>query len=264
MKTFKRLRDRIADRESFRGEKRTTQRPKIDLMSLPVEIRLQIWEELIGGKLCHMVVTSTYTLKCYPCREFSKDTWGTTEFRRNGLMRKCPGGARDGEACHVSYLKRVPFHTLSLFLTSHSIHSEGLGVLYGQNVFHINQLQTLQAMINGMGPRIRKIKTFHIELNAWQICLKKKDTKYDSAYDSWIKKWELFAREFTGLQNLRLDVWGCAPNRDFWRSDLEPLLKLKGLKSFRFCLWHHKVDIEGQQLPISEPIERYYQERICG
>lgn len=212
-----------------------------------------------------MIVTPTYALKCYPCREFSKDEWGVAQlglYSRDGLSSRCQGGVAN-EACYVSYLQKVPFHTLSLLLTSRSIYSEAIGVLYGSNVFQIDKLHTLQAMVRAMGPRVKTIKTVHIDFNMWQIRSRNVDSTYDSAYDSWIKKWDLFAREFSGLQHLRLDIWGCAPHRDFHRNDLEPLFKLRGLKSFRLAIWHHRGDAEGQELAISGPMERYFHDKIC-
>ncbi|KAL8887547.1 MAG: hypothetical protein Q9215_004889 [Flavoplaca cf. flavocitrina] len=267
MKIVERLRRKFRTQNSEGGDQITSQSQNDRLMRLPVEVRLQIWRELIGGKLCHMVVTRTYSLRCYPCREFIKDEWGVAQLRpytRDGLSTRCQGGV-GSEACYVSYLQKVPFNTLSLLLTSRAINSEAIGILYSDNVFHVDNLQTLHAIVREIGPRMKMIKTVHIDLNVWQIRLKKVDSVYDSAYNSWIKKWDLFAREFSGLQHLRLDIWGCAPYRDFAASDLEePLLKLQGLKSFRLAIWHHRSDAEGQELLNSGPMERYFQDRICG
>ncbi|KAL8853009.1 MAG: hypothetical protein Q9221_002157 [Calogaya cf. arnoldii] len=266
MRTFKRLRRKITNREQYDDRRDAPQRRKNGLMRLPVEIRLQIWRELIGGKLCHMAVTGTYGLECYPCQEFTKDESGVAKlapYSRDGLTMRYKGEFTD-EAEHISYLQKVPFYTLSILLTSRAIHSEALGVLYGSNTFHIDVLQTLPAMVRVMGPRMKMIKTIHIDLNVWHIRLKDNDSTYDEVYESWIKKWDLFAKEFSGLQHLRLDIWGVAPNRDFHRNDLEALLKLSGLKTFRLAIWHHRGDAEDQELPISGPIERFFQDRICG
>ncbi|KAL8648727.1 MAG: hypothetical protein Q9226_005876 [Calogaya cf. arnoldii] len=213
-----------------------------------------------------MKVTGTYDLKCCPCQEFTKDKWGVARlapYSRNGLTMRCQWDDFNKAEC-VSYLQKVPFSTLTILLASRSIHSEALGVLYGSNIFHIDMLQVLPAMVRVMGPRMKMIKTIHIDLNVWQIRLKDEKLTYDDAYESWVKKWDVFAKEFSSLLHLRLDIWGVAPNRDFHRHDLEALLKLSGLKTFRLAIWHQRGDVEGQELPISGPIERYFQGRICG
>ncbi|KAI4214794.1 MAG: hypothetical protein L6R36_009416 [Xanthoria steineri] len=263
---FRGLRRRLLKDDSRNNKSDTSRYLKDGLMGLPVEIRLQIWRELIGGKLCHMIITPSFALKCFPYQEFVKDEWGVTRHRaysRDGLVSRCQGRVAN-EACHVSYLQKVPFRTLSLLLTSRSIHSEAIGVLYGSNVFHINMLQTLPAVVRAMGPHVETIKTIHVDLNVRQIPSKNPGSSSESEYNSWIKKWDLFARELSGLQHLRLDIWGCAPHRVFHRSDLEPLLKLRGLQSFRLAIWHLEGDAEAQKLPISDPMEKYFQAQICG
>lgn len=264
MKMLRRLRGRLW-RDDSRNNKRDPSRYHKDgLMSLPVEIRLQIWRELVGGKLFHMIITPSFDLKCFPYQEFVKDDWGVARHRpyfRDGLVSRWRGRVAN-EAFHVSYLQKVPFHTLSLLLTSRSIHSEAIGVLYGSNVFHINMLQTLPAMVRATGPRVKTIKTIHIDLNVRLIHSKDLGSSSDSQYNRWIKNWDLFARELSGLQHLRLDIWGCAPHRDFHRNDLEPLLKLRGLQSFRLAIWHLEGD--AQELSIEGPMEKYFQAQICG
>lgn len=261
---FRRLRRRLLKDGSCNSNGDTSQYLKDGLMGLPVEIRLQIWRELIGGKLYHMITTPSFALKCFPYHEFVKDEWGVARHRayfRDSLVSRCQGRVAD-DACHVSYLQKVPFRTLSLLLTSRSIHSEAIGVLYASNVFHINMLQTLPAMVRAMGPRVKTIKTIHIDLNVRQIPSKNPGSSSESESNSWIKKWDLFARELSGLQHLRLDIWGCAPHRDFHRNHLEPLLKLRGLRSFRLAIWHLEGD--AQELSISGPMEKYFQAQICG
>ncbi|KAL8860173.1 MAG: hypothetical protein Q9178_003437 [Gyalolechia marmorata] len=265
MTRFERLRCRLMSRKR-RSKEPTTQSHNGPLARLPIEIRLQIWREVIGGNLCHMMIDSkSHALKCFLCRDFSKKQWNVRKrslnYRELGTAR-CRGGVRN-EPCYVSYPQKMSFHASSLLLTSRAVHSEALQVLYESNVFDINDLQIVQAMVRRMGSHVSTIKTVRIDLNVWQIRLKDVKSRYNSAYDNWVRKWELLAGEFSNLQHLRLDIWGCAPWRDFHKEDLEPLLKLRGLKTFYLAIWHHRGDANDQDLEISAPIERYFQNNIC-
>ncbi|KAL9583136.1 MAG: hypothetical protein Q9212_002885 [Teloschistes hypoglaucus] len=243
--------------------------PQIDtgstlLERLPAEVRLQIWEEVLGGNLFHLTCSKyPVTLECYLCRNFSKD-----KFTKSGatyqMYNRCQGSQK--EPCFFSRPERASYRPLSLLLTCRQIYSEGVDLLYSENTFNMDLGDTVNAFDNVTGTRSHKVQTVHVNMAMWKIRYQDISRGIESKHASsaWESYWSDLGDVFKGLQHLRLDIFGTSPT-ELSQNDLQPLLVLPMLKSFDLVVWRdsNQPDSIGQDLALSAPLQTYIRENLC-
>ncbi|KAL8690349.1 MAG: hypothetical protein Q9218_004190 [Villophora microphyllina] len=208
------------------------------LTRLPAEVRLQIWEEVLGGNLFHLTgTTGPVKLQCFLCRNFSKDHDScnltiTKNTRRH--YHRCQGSQQ--EPCFFKCPEKPSYQPLSLLLTCRQIYREAVEVLYVANTFNIGDRETINAFASVTGAQSAKVQTVHVNIAMWRIHCELVWEQSGHAFDTWKSFWSDLGNTFKCLQHLRLDIFGSSipPTRDLSQNDLQPLLVLHPLKS-RSC-----------------------------
>lgn len=120
-------------------------------------------------------------------------------------------------------------------------------------------------MINVIGPRLSNILAVHVSMAMWKIHCVEVNRLSDAAFEEWKKFWQLMAEKMTGLQHLRLDIYGTS-RAGLEKRDLEPLLQFRGLKSFDLALWQDTKDqgLPGQGSTVVGPMETVIRSHACG
>ncbi|KAL8918896.1 MAG: hypothetical protein Q9208_007077 [Pyrenodesmia sp. 3 TL-2023] len=239
------------------------------LSRLPLEIRLQIWQEIIGSELLHMVITRSCpeknSLKCFPCRAYYQNSTPPTNVTpsRVDAYPRCQGSQQ--EPCFFTGPAITPYDACSLLLSCRQIHNEAVGMLYTTNTFNIDNLEILQSMIAVLGPRLTSIVAVHVSTAMWKIHCVEVNRLSDAAFEDWKTFWQLMAEKMTGLQQLRLDIYGTS-RAGLEKRDLEPLLRFRGLKSFDLALWQDTKDqgLPGQGSTVVGPMQTVIRSHACG
>ncbi|KAI4269088.1 MAG: hypothetical protein LQ337_007484 [Flavoplaca oasis] len=233
------------------------------LQRLPLEIRLQIWREVLGGNLFHMGIDiggdgwrrQTQYLGRYLCRDFSTDM-------ASASCPRCQGS--QAEPCFFVGPEIAPFRfkPLSLLLTCKQVHDEAVGFLYSANTFNFDYEGVLfQFLALDAKRHIHHIRTVHVNAAMWRIVTPEMDPDYNVAHpalgrgERWTEFWPLLLK-FEGLQHVRLDIYGTA--KDGLRMEhLEPILQLRGLKTFDLAIWRVVCRPDGpkQDLALSLPLQ---------
>ena len=248
------------------------------LQRLPLEIRLQIWREVLGGNLFHMAVDppQQYPRLClyyesgdgrdgwrrqtqyighYLCRDFSTDMGSAS-------CRRCQGS--QAEPCFFAGPEIAPFRfkPLSLLLTCKQVYDEAVGLLYSANTFNFDYEGVLfQFLALDAKRHFNHIRTVHVNAAMWRIVTPEMDPHYNVAHpalgrgERWTEFWPLLLK-FEGLQHVRVDIYGTA--QDGLRMEhLEPILQLRGLKTFDLAIWRNVCRPDGprQNLALSLPLQ---------
>ncbi|KAL8973896.1 MAG: hypothetical protein Q9197_001853 [Variospora fuerteventurae] len=238
------------------------------LSRLPLEIRLQIWHEVVGGNLFHMTTTHPCPhktlLKSYVCRAFYRKL--TPPKNRTPMSEdvnpRCQGSQQ--EPCFFYGPPDGSFSALSLLLSCRQIYNEAVHMLYTANTFHIDNLEILQLVIEAIGPRLSTISKMHVSTAMWKIHCHDITRLSDEAFAGWQKSWQLLAERMLGLKHLRLDIYGTS-RAGLQNRDLEPLLQFRGLDSFDLALWQDTKDqaLPGQGAEVVGAMQTVIRSHIC-
>ncbi|KAL8834510.1 MAG: hypothetical protein Q9176_007453 [Flavoplaca citrina] len=256
------------------------------LQRLPLEIRLQIWREVLGGNLFHMAIDppQQYPRLClhyescdvrdgwrrqtqyighYLCRDFSTDMGSAS-------CRRCQGS--QAEPCFFAGPEIAPFRfkPLSLLLTCKQVYDEAVGLLYSANTFNFDYEGVLfQFLALDARRHSHQIRTVHVNTAMWKIVTPEMDPKYNVVHpalgrgERWTEFWALLLK-FAGLQHVRVDIYGTA--QDGLRMEhLEPILQLRGLKTFDLAIWRDVSRPDGpkQDWALSLPLQESIRRRVC-
>ncbi|KAL8804438.1 MAG: hypothetical protein Q9182_002543 [Xanthomendoza sp. 2 TL-2023] len=241
--------------------------PSALLGRLPLEIRLQIWREVLGGNLFHIAFDKTQNaLHCYLCQDFSTGVHSHGEDK----YPRCQGSLREPcffysrPICFFSHGEKYAFRAMSFLLTCRQIYTEAMDILYSTNVFNIDDSTTLLGLMAPPFSHFRHIQTMHVNVAMWKIrCSDITEVAVTPPlYSVWTEFWATLAK-FSGLRHLRLDVYGTS-RAGFQKEDLEPLLQLKGLKTFDLAVWR---DTDGpnytrQDITVSIPLRDFIRSSI--
>ncbi|KAL9598170.1 MAG: hypothetical protein Q9219_004667 [cf. Caloplaca sp. 3 TL-2023] len=234
------------------------------LARLPLEIRLKIWREVVGDSLLHLTLVQsiirTATLRCFPCRAFHTDTNAPTPTGQTPYPR-CQGSQK--EPCFFSG-PAEHFGALSLLLSSRQIYTEAVDLLYSTNIINIDSLEPLQMFIKWVGQRVTSIRTVHVNIAMWRIRCREVSRIDECAFAEWAQFWQLLGEWFTGLQFVRLDIYGTS-HAGLNQADLQPLLGLEDLKTFDLSVWRdtNGGDLAGQDTALSRPLEAFVRASVC-
>ncbi|KAL8658760.1 MAG: hypothetical protein Q9226_000785 [Calogaya cf. arnoldii] len=257
------------------------------LERLPLEIRLQIWEEVLGGNLFHMTADPPqqiplleYFESCdgrdgwrrqtqhfgrYICRKFSTDIASTEK----ASYPRCQGS--QAEPCFFMGPEVAPFRfkPMSLLLTCRQIYNEAVGLLYSTNTFNFDYEGVLSHFLSLYARRhVKHIRNVHVNSSMWRIVEPEIDPHYSAAAlsargEHWPELWPLLL-EFENLQHVRLDIYGTSKCR-LQAEDLEPVRQLRGLKTFDLAIWRDiwNPDSPTQDLSLSVPLQESIRMSVC-
>ena len=238
-----------------------------DLIRLPAEIRIQIWQEVLGRHVCHMIIDPSYALTCYICSSLPDETTHPV-YHRVPLGDHGRGTARcyaiQRIRCRRSHRQNEYSSVLPLLCTSRTIQSEANEVVYDRYRFTFGDLGTLQTMLSTTGFYVSRIRTVDMTMGMWKIWPRYRDDTQDSdsPSDEWVELCNLLAVEFRNLQHLRLGLYG-AFGTHLHRGGLHPLLKLRGLKSFQLTLWPLVDQHIDHWATLSDSWEEFFRGHIC-
>jgi hypothetical protein len=218
------------------------------LARLPVEVRQLVWREVIGGHVLHVARAHKRLLAINCAEHYSSKLptryhgcWGST----SGWIQlgTTPGfylSARGGHSAK-------PANLLPLLQTCRTIYSETISMLYRDNVFDINHVDTLLYLRQSVLPdRLGQIRTLNLIWDfKWplRIC----SAPYDVA--TWREACRVLAG-CTGLQELSIflsggDLMPGLDKKERWQPLLEPLMLIKAARSFFvFLPWPEDVCAE--------------------
>ncbi|KAI4242010.1 MAG: hypothetical protein L6R40_004237 [Gallowayella cf. fulva] len=239
------------------------------LRNLPLEIRLHIWREVIGGNLFHIAFDrSKRLLHCYLCQDFSTSAgshgWDRYPRCQGSLRQPCFFYSRP--ICFFPWGEKYAFRAMSFLLTCRQIYAEAVDLLYAANVFNVDDSETLVRLMKGAVPRFRQIQTLHVNVAMWKIrCpdVSQIPAAQHPCTTQWTSFWAWLSK-YAGLRHLRLDIYGTS-RAGFEENDMEPLLQLKGLKTFDLAVWR---DTDGPictrpDLDLSLPLQALIRSSIC-
>jgi hypothetical protein len=217
---------------------------------LPGEIRQLIWTEVLGGHLLHVARAPMRLLAIVCAEKFGHELetrrhgcWGCTSRRLS--MGTTPGFYLGPRHHHPS----KPANLLPLLQTCRIIYTETISILYEDNIFDINHLDTLIYLQQSLLPRrLNQIRVLNF---TW-------DFKWPTAtspapYDitTWREACDALA-SFAGLQELMVHLTG--PNdlmpgaywKNRWGPLLEALTRIKAAKKFHVLLpWSEDECVEA-------------------
>lgn len=204
---------------------------------LPSEIRLQIWSEVLGGHLLH-VVRAPKTLLAIPCGEDFGPGLATRKHRcwESDIIsiEPTPGfyhGPRNPDIAK-------PGNLLPLLRTCRKVYMEAISVLYNGNIFDINHVDTPMYLQRLVLPR--RLNQIHIVNFAWEF--KYHTGLAQAPYDlaTWREACDVLA-SLAGLQELTMHLTGYdltpgANTKCYWGPLLETLARIKPAKKFHVFL----------------------------
>ena len=141
---------KAARKTSSSGRQRTADQSQSRLIStLPSEIRLVIWRHAVGGQLLHMarVPNRLVALECAQPKDLTKDL----ETLRHDCWCMTRIGALRGTITRVYRAKNSaqptrPTNLLPLLQTCRLVYAESVSMLYQDNIFDIDHVDTLLYM----------------------------------------------------------------------------------------------------------------------
>jgi hypothetical protein len=205
------------------------------ITQLPIEVRQLIWREVIGGHVLHIARARRRLLAIACAENYSSELptryhgcWGRTSGRMQ--LGTTPGfylGTWSGHPTKKANL-------LPLLKTCRTIYSETISMLYSDNVFDINHVDTLLYLRQSVLPgRLGQIRTLNLIWDfKWPLCIC--TAPYDVA--TWRDACGVLAG-CTGLQDLRMflsggDLMPILNKKELWQPLLEPLIPIKAASSF--------------------------------
>jgi hypothetical protein len=214
---------------------------------LPPEIRYLIWAEVMGGHLFHIARAHKRLLAIKCAENFEPDLetrfhgcWG----RANSFfeMRSTASfyiGQREGHPAK-------PANLLPLLQTCRITYTETISVLYTDNIFDINHVDTLLYLRQSVLPqRLKQIRLVNFIWNfTYSLAA---PAPYDLA--TWCKACNILA-SFSGLQELSVHLTGTffefgAHRKEEWEPLLDALRVIKATKKFDVLMpWSEDVCAE--------------------
>lgn len=160
------------------------------LNKLPLEIRLQIYEYVLGGNLIHLIQIPR-RIAHVRCRAS----------RVPDHLRECRPASR---IPNHPWLRSVSSANLAFLKTCRQIYMEAISILYTTNTFDINQLSTFLFFSKSiLSDRLRCITSLHLRWNLGSNFVHYGPKKN---YQDWNSFWELLATQMPGLRHLRISL----------------------------------------------------------
>lgn len=198
------------------------------LIKLPLEIRLQIYEYVLGGNLLHLIQIPR-RIAHVRCREM----------KSADPLRGCRPALRTPLN---SMLCTVSNGNLALLKTCRQIYREGIEVLYAGNAFDVNDLTTFMFFARSILPhRLASITTLHL---SWDLTSNVWRYGHVNSHQLWKKFWRVVADEMHGLRELVLRLKRGNPGVKISRFEpwVRPMCEVRGLRSARVEVEHEKKE----------------------
>lgn len=167
------------------------------LARLPYDVRIIIYEMVLGGKVFHCSAQNQKSpINHYVCNRPDRiDAEGARHKCSNDVYRQPSLAGDDGARSHTGLL--------ALLLTCRKIYSEAIGTLYSSNTFVYSQNFAAFSFLKCMIPRGRLscIRNFRLHLR-----IPRHPDLNSRTHQDWVQLWHFFGSEMTGLQVLHLEL----------------------------------------------------------
>lgn len=211
---------------------------------LSPELRHLIWRQVLGGHLLHIVRVRKRLLAISCTEDVDPDHWT----KRHGCWGLTSGtltlGTTPGWYMYShSYHPSKPAALLLLLQACRRIYAEAITILYTENVFDLNHLDTVFYMQQSILPqRLEQIKVLSFR---WDFKWAAEHSKAPYDVGTWREVGDTLTN-FTGLVELTVHLTGGDFTRkDSWEVLLEPLMKVKAAKRFDvFLPWEEEQCME--------------------
>lgn len=239
------------------------------LNKLPMELRLEIYTYILGGKLLHLVQPPKRLahISCPMGNQYGYRACCPTTSRNN--VRK------DNNKSNSKLTESLSNGNLAFLQTCRRIYIEAIDILYNSNIFDIDHLQTFTFLTKTIPPqRLATISTLH---TTWGVVY------HNGSYgrpldgmDEWNSFCHLVATKMFGLRDFRVFLSHSLPLNVTDGQDLDwikPLLEITGLRSFHLELRDmgstagrlmFPPNLETQVNPEVQKLERCLREQLCG
>lgn len=219
---------------------------------LAKEIRQQIWTEVLGGHLLH-IARAPKRLLAIECSEVrnSKPTvgrhgcWGIPSRPRE--LGYTPGFYHSPMYQHPA----KPANLLPLLQTCRRVYLEAISIIYTDNVFDINHIDTLLYLQQSVLPqRLSQIRTLNLSW-CFQRPLDSAPVPYD--LETWREACNVLATSCTGLRELTVNLTGSAvfwqgiKFKDKWGAALDALMPIKASKLDVLLPWSEEGCVEAAE-----------------
>ncbi|KAL8812550.1 MAG: hypothetical protein Q9200_000950 [Gallowayella weberi] len=193
------------------------------LTRLPLEIRQEIYNYIVGGNLVHVVRKGQHLahVRCKPGREFD-------------YQRDCRPYA--SYTCHsaASSMGFTANGNTALLRTCRQVYAEAVRIMYSHNTFDFDHQDLFLLFSRSLLPqRLRAIRILHLYCK--EKGLRWPFLRTGAGPSAWCLTWQVIKDEMPGLQHLRVKIIGeqgsSYPSEDlaWW---VRPMLQVRGLKSF--------------------------------
>ena len=230
------------------------------LLRLPAEIRLQIWYEVFGGEVLHLVQLPKRLGHVRCC-----STLSATDARRSCILAyRGPGPIAQPADIKLSSLD------LALLQSCRQIYTEAVDVIYATNLFDLDDVSTLLYLSQTIRPqRLAAIKylqlTWELLWAPFSIPETKDPFLFPNDDATWVTFWRLIETQMPGLLELTFVVHAMYPKMD-WSLDegwVQPLLRIRGLKEFRLELSYPTHSTLELPIETFEPFRQRLTEIMC-
>lgn len=170
------------------------------LSKLPLDVRLMIYELVLGGMVFHLSAFGPrFRILLYICNR--PDRIDDQPHECHSLSTKAPSAAPRQDFQDASGL-------LPLLVTCRQVYSEAIHVLYSANVFEFRQNSAAFRFLKMMIPpqRLQSIRRFR-----WHMRIPHHPNTNGRSRRDWSGLFEFFTNEMTGLQHLLLQIQTMQP-----------------------------------------------------
>lgn len=230
--------------------------------TLPPEIRQRIYDYVLGGGIIHL----THISKSMKCTYLdSTERQINDEEPPTGKFPLQMPANLDWEDERNRIPKGGQFSSLSISLlqTCHAIYAEATPILYKSNNFSMASPLVLRYLKDYTLRPQRLAEIRHLQLVPWvyfddpELHLKRGHEPYDK--ETWLNFWAIVAEMDLMSLGLLVEYWGkeedCTLDADW----IQPLLKVKGLKSVGIQLQFRASAWDTRRLrSLEEEIERVW------
>lgn len=269
------------------SSKRKEQTKSLLLSRLPLEIRLQIYEYVLGGELIHLVqipkrialVHCQLVNQPGNCQRFccppAIAKW-PTNYSDNAHMRR----PSDNMGYYIFDVQEILRASLSnanfAFLrTCRQVYMEAINIPYSSNIFEVDDLTTLLYFSQTIrSQRLSQIK--HLQIR-WEFFippmqaaagLHHPQREVSHSDDTWVQFWQTVATKMTGLSHLSLRMEREQGDSNVLEQKWDarwvtPLLKVYSLKTFDLVISTDQIYDESSNENMRVLVQ-YLRENMCN
>ncbi|KAL8677903.1 MAG: hypothetical protein Q9186_005714 [Xanthomendoza sp. 1 TL-2023] len=228
------------------------------LARLPLEIRQEIYNYIVGGNLVHVVRKGQHLahVRCKHCWE--------SDFQRD--CRRYASNTCHSAAPSMGFTANG---NIALLRTCRQVYSEALPIMYSHNTFDFDHQDLFLLFSRSLLPqRLMGIRMLHLYCKEWE--LRRPFLRTGAGPSAWSLTWQVIREGMPGLQHLHVKIAGeqgsCFPSEDraWW---VQPMLQIRDLKSFHLefrVASNNWVEFGDGVFEMSRLLEEHIRSVVCS